>query len=382
MKFKIPFNLPPYTGNEDKFVIESMRSSKMSGDGAFTLLSQNWLIDNFQFHSALLTPSCTHALDLSAILIDIELGDEVIMSSYTFVSTANAFVLRGAKIVFVDIDPNTMNIDASLIENAITDKTKAIVPVHYAGVSCKMDEIIELANKYNLVVVEDAAQCIMSKYNSKYLGSIGHLGAYSFHETKNITSGGEGGSLIINDDRFLNRAEILREKGTNRKAFFKGMVDKYTWVDMGSSMLPSEIQAAYLLGQLQVINEVTSNRIRSWSRYFDGLVRLQELGFIKLPHIPVYATHNAHLFYIKVINKDDRDKLISYLNQNSIQAVFHYIPLHSAPAGLKFGIFRGTDNFTTLESEKLIRLPLYFNISNSDVDFVINNIYKFFNLTF
>ncbi len=354
----------------------------MSGDGAFTILSQNWLMDNFKFHSALLTPSCTHALDLSAILIDIEPGDEVIMSSYTFVSTANAFVLRGAKIVFVDIDPNTMNIDASLIENAITDKTKAIVPVHYAGVSCEMDEINELANKYNLIVIEDAAQGIMSKYKNSYLGSIGHIGAYSFHETKNITSGGEGGSLIINDDRFLNRAEILREKGTNRKAFFKGIVDKYTWVDVGSSMLPSEIQAAYLWGQLQDIEKITSNRISSWNRYFDGLNKLQELGIINLPQVPNYATHNAHLFYIKVSNKADRDKLITYLNQNGIQAVFHYIPLHSAPAGLKFGRFNGDDNFTTSESEKLIRLPLYFNISSNDIDYILSNIYKYFNLNF
>ncbi|WP_445756008.1 dTDP-4-amino-4,6-dideoxygalactose transaminase [Polaribacter sp.] len=382
MSYKIPFNRPPYAGNEEKFVIESMRSSKMSGDGAFTLLSQNWFKDNFHLHSALLTPSCTHALDLSAILIDIIPGDEVIMSSYTFVSTANAFVLRGAKIVFVDIDPNTMNIDVHLIENAITNRTKAIVPVHYAGVSCEMDVIHELARKYNLVVIEDAAQGIMSKFRNKYLGSIGHIGAYSFHETKNITSGGEGGALIINDDGFLKRAEILREKGTNRKAFLNGSVDKYTWVDIGSSMLPSEIQAAYLWGQLQNIEKITSNRMYSWNKYFEGLKDLEGLGKISLPYIPDYAIHNAHLFYIKVAVKEDRDKLISYLNQNGIQAVFHYIPLHSAPAGLKFGRFNCEDIFTTSESEKLVRLPLYFNISSSDIDYVISNIYNYFKLIF
>ncbi len=382
MSFKIPFNRPPYTGNEDQFVIESMRSSKMSGDGSFTMLSQKWLNHNFQLHSSLLTPSCTHALDLSAILIDITPGDEVIMSSYTFVSTANAFVLRGAKIVFVDIDPNTMNIDVHLIENAITKRTKAIIPVHYAGVSCDMDAIIELANKYNLVVIEDAAQGIMSKFRNSYLGSIGHIGAYSFHETKNITSGGEGGALIINDIRFLDRAEILREKGTNRKAFFNGIVDKYTWVDIGSSMLPSEIQAAYLWGQLQSIENITNNRIDTWNRYYQGLTKLHDLEIINLPQIPNYATHNAHLFYIKVTVKEDRDKLISYLNQKGIQAVFHYIPLHSAPAGLKFGRFNGEDIFTTSESEKLVRLPLYFNISSSDIDYVISNIYNYFKLAF
>lgn len=374
----IPFNKPPFTGNEEKYILESLRSSKISGDSEFTKRCHTWFENELGCQKALLTTSCTHALEMAAILIDIQQDDEVIMPSYTFVSTANAFVLRGAKIVFVDIRPDTMNIDETLIEAAITNKTKAIVPVHYAGVSCEMDTIMEIARRYNLFVIEDAAQGMMSTYKGQQLGTIGHMGAYSFHETKNYTSGGEGGLLIINDEQFKERAEIIREKGTNRSQFFRGMVDKYNWIDIGSSYLLNDISAAFLWGQLEKADAINENRLTNWQKYYDGLKKLAELGLINLPIIPKECIHNAHMFYIKVKDLDERTSLLQYLKDNDVLAVFHYIPLHSAPAGLKFGNFAGQDNFTTRESERLLRLPIFFQLQNKDQSKIIHLIYDFY----
>lgn len=374
----IPFNKPPFTGNEEKYILESIKSNKISGDGPFTKKCTDWFEKKLDCKKVLLTTSCTHALEMAAILLDIKEGDEVIMPSYTFVSTANAFVLRGAKIVFVDIRPDTMNIDETKIENAITDKTKVIVPVHYAGVACEMNTIMRLANKYNLFVVEDAAQGMMSTYKGKPLGTIGHLGTYSFHETKNYTSAGEGGLLLINDDKFKVRAEIIREKGTNRSLFFRGMVDKYTWVDMGSSYLMNDVSAAYLWGNLEKADEINENRLTSWTKYYDELKELEDKNFIELPKVPEGCIQNAHMFYIKVKDIDIRTKLIEYLKDNDILSVFHYIPLHSSPAGLKFGIFKGNDIFTTSESERLLRLPIYFGLSEDNINKIIRKIKDFF----
>lgn len=374
----IPFNKPPYTGNEDQYVLQAMRSDKISGDGPFTKLCHDWFEKKLPCEKALLTPSCTAALEMAAILINIKPGDEVIIPSYTFVSSANAFVLRGAKIVFVDIRPDTMNIDESKIESAITAKTKAIVPVHYAGVSCEMDTIMDIAKRHNLYVIEDAAQGMMSTYKGQALGTIGHLGAYSFHETKNYTSGGEGGLLIINDDRFKERAEIIREKGTNRSQFFRGMVDKYSWVDIGSSYLPSDIQAAYLWGQLEKVNEINNERIHSWSYYFQNLKALGSESKIELPTVPAPCRHNAHMFYIKVSDIQTRTDLINHLKHCGISAVFHYIPLHSSVAGDKNSRFFGEDTFTTSHSERLIRLPLFYGMSRNDQDQVIEAISNFY----
>ena len=375
----IVFNKPPYTGNEDQYVLQAMRSDKMAGDGPFTQRCHTWFESNLPCKKALLTPSCTAALEMAAILIDIQPGDEVIMPSYTFVSTANAFVLRGAKIVFVDIRPDTMNIDESKIEAAITDKTKAIVPVHYAGISCEMDTIMDIAQRHNLYVIEDAAQGVMSTYKGKALGTIGHLGTFSFHETKNYTSGGEGGLLIINDDNFKERAEIIREKGTNRSQFFRGMVDKYSWVDIGSSYLPSDIQAAYLWGQLEKVDEINNNRLASWSYYYEQLQPLQTAGKIQLPSVPDDCVHNAHMFYIKVQDIEVRSQLIEHLRNNDIMAVFHYIPLHSSVAGKNLGMFNGEDEFTTAESERLVRLPMWSGISDEQLSRVVNSLIKFYN---
>lgn len=374
----IPFNKHPFVGNEEKYILESVNSKKISGDGEFTQKCHKWFEDNLQCKKALLTTSCTHALEMAAILLDIKDGDEVIMPSYTFVSTANAFTLRGAKIVFVDIRPDTMNIDETKIEEAITNKTKVIVPVHYAGVGCEMDTIMSLADKYNLFVVEDAAQGMMSSYKDKALGTIGHLGTYSFHETKNYTSAGEGGLLIINDDRFKERAEIIREKGTNRSQFFRGMVDKYSWVDIGSSYLINDVSAAYLFAQLENSKKINDNRLKIWKTYFNGLTNLADRDFIKLPHIPKETIHNAHMFYIKVENFDERTALLTYLNENGINAVFHYIPLHSSVAGKRFGKYIGEDKYTTNESERLIRLPLFYGLEESDVSYVISTLKEFF----
>lgn len=374
----IPFNKPPYTGDEERYVLEAMKGTKLCGDGPFSRQCQNWFEQHLGTHKTLLTSSCTHALEMAALLIDTKPGDEIIMPSFTFVSTSNAFVLRGAKIVFVDIRPDTMNINEDLIEAAITSKTKAIVPVHYGGVSCHMDAIMEIANRHNLYVIEDAAQGMMSTYKGKHLGSIGHLGTYSFHETKNYTSGGEGGLLIINDDRFAERAEIIREKGTNRSQFFRGMVDKYNWVDLGSSFLPSELQAAYLWAQLSNIERINQNRRETWQIYYEGLRPLQDKGTIELPVIPSDCQPNGHMFYLKVRDLDERTALIEYLKDNQINAVFHYVPLHSAPAGIKYGHFHGDDQVTTRDSERLVRLPLWYGISNREVKTVIQAINQFY----
>ncbi len=376
----IPFNKPPIVGNEEKFVAEAIRNEKLSGDGPFTQKCHRWFEERLGCEKALLTPSCTHALEMAAILIDIRPGDEVIMPSYTFVSTANAFVLRGAKIVFVDIRPDTMNIDESLIEAAITEKTKAIVPVHYAGVSCEMDTIMDIAKRHDLFVIEDAAQGMMSTYKGRPLGTIGHLGTYSFHETKNYTSGGEGGLLIINDERFAERAEIIREKGTNRSQFFRGMVDKYSWVDVGSSYLPSELQAAYLWGQLEKAEEINERRLKIWQTYYELLKPLAESGYLQLPYIPSHCEQNAHMFYIKTDSLQTRTKLIRHLKDNDIQAAFHYVPLHSSEAGKRFGTFHGKDSYTSKESERLLRLPMFYTMSIKEINRVCNAIKKFYGL--
>ena len=363
----------------EKLDLEILGSGKISGDGVFGHRCQDWFVEMLGVPKTLLTPSCTHALEMAALLIDVQAGDEIIMPSYTFVSTANAFVLRGAKIVFVDIDPATMNINADLIEQAITDKTKAIVPVHYAGVGCDMDKIMQLAEQYQLFVIEDAAQGMMSRYKGKFLGTIGHIGAYSFHETKNYTSGGEGGLLIINDTRFVERAEVIREKGTNRSQFFRGMVDKYTWTDVGSSYLPSELQCAYLWGQLENVDEINQDRLRSWQHYARKLRGLEVEGHIVFPHIPHDCINNAHMFYIKVADLPQRTALLKVLKEKQIGAVFHYVPLHSSPFGRQHCCFIGEDKFTTKESEKLIRLPLWYGLPSADIDYICEVIYDFFN---
>ncbi|ACZ11340.1 dTDP-4-amino-4,6-dideoxygalactose transaminase [Sulfurospirillum deleyianum] len=372
----IHFNKPPRTGNEDKYVLEAMNSVKMSGDGTFGKACQAWFEKRYGCAKTLLTPSCTHALEMAALLLDIKEGDEVIMPSYTFVSTADAFALRGAKIVFVDIRPETMNIDERLIEAAITPKTRAIVPVHYAGVGCEMDVIMEIALRHNLFVVEDAAQGFEATYKGKPLGTIGHLGAFSFHETKNVTSGGEGGLLLINDEQFVHRAEIIREKGTNRSQFFRGMVDKYGWMDIGSSYLPSELQAAYLWGQLEKAELIQEHRLNAWKAYYDRLEPLEKKGFIELAHIPEGCVHNAHMFYFKVKDLEERTALLEKFKEANIGAVFHYLPLHSAPAGLKYGRMVGEDVYTTKESERLVRLPLYYGISLEEIDAVCEILIK------
>jgi dTDP-4-amino-4,6-dideoxygalactose transaminase len=374
----IPFNKPPYTGNEERYILESIKSSKISGDGEFSKKCHHWFEEKLQCKKVLLTTSCTHALEMAAMLLDIKEGDEVVIPSYTFVSTANAFVLRGAKIVFVDIRPDTMNIDETKIEQAITDKTKVIVPVHYAGVSCEMDAIMDIASRYNLFVVEDAAQGMMSSYKGKQLGTIGHLGAFSFHETKNYTSAGEGGLLIINDERFIQKAEIIREKGTNRSLFFRGMVDKYSWVDIGSSYLMNDVSAAYLWGNLEKADEINENRLNNWQEYYNSLKELEKKGLIELPTIPKGCVQNAHMFYIKVKDLETRSSFIEYLKNNNIWVVFHYVPLHSAPAGLKFGRFNGDNIYTTLNSERLIRLPMYYRLNKKDINKILEVINEFF----
>lgn len=374
----IPFNKPTLTGNEEQYVLDSMKSFQISGDGKYSKKCHQWFENELECKKALLTTSCTHALEMAAILIDITEGDEVIMPSYTFVSTANAFALRGAKIIFVDIRPDTMNIDELKIEQAITKKTKAIIPVHYAGVACEMDTIMEIANKYKLFVIEDAAQGMMSNYKGKPLGTIGHLGTFSFHETKNYTSAGEGGLLIINDKRFIEQAEIIREKGTNRSQFFRGMVDKYSWVGIGSSYLMNDVSAAYLWGQLEKADEILAKRLNIWNQYKDGLMQLQNDGVLDLPNIPKECSHNAHMFYIKVKNLETRTKLLEHFSHNDILAVFHYVPLHSAVAGKKYGKLYGIDKFTTRDSERLIRLPFYYELDSETINFIIKELFNFF----
>ena len=374
----IPFNRPPCIGNEENFVIEAIRNNLLAGDNYFGKKCQKWFDERILGTNTLLTPSCTHALELAAILIDIKPGDEVIMPSYTFVSTANAFALRGAKVVFVDIRKDTMNIDESKIEDAITDKTVAIVVVHYAGIACEMDTIMQIADKKALFVIEDAAQGMLATYKGRPLGSIGHLGTYSFHETKNYTSGGEGGLLLVNDSRFMERAEIIREKGTNRSKFFRGMVDKYSWIDLGSSYLPSELQAAYLYGQLLSAEKINSNRKTSWNRYFSALQSLCASGHIEIQDIPVDCVGNGHMFFIKTYDLEVRAQLIDTLLQNGVSAVFHYIPLHSSQAGTKFSRFHGVDLNTTSESERLLRLPLYYGITAEEIDMTVSIIESFY----
>lgn len=373
----ISFNVPPFIGKELDYIKIAIENRKICGDGEFTKKCNKWFEDNCKTSKALLTTSCTHALEMAATLCDIKPGDEVIMPSFTFVSTADAFVMRGAKIVFVDIRPDTMNIDENLIEEAITDKTKAIVPVHYAGVACEMDKIMEIAKKYNLYVVEDAAQGVMSTYKGKALGTIGNFGCYSFHETKNYSMG-EGGALLIRDKEMIEKAEIIREKGTNRSKFFRGQIDKYTWVDWGSSYLPSEINAAYLWAQLEEADTINEDRLKTWNLYYENLKILEEKGYIELPTIPSGCIHNAHMFYIKTKDIEERTKLIEKLKENDILAVFHYIPLHSSPAGIKFGHMFGEDKYTTNESERILRLPMYYNIKKIDLEKVINTIYSYY----
>ena len=362
----IPFNVPLITGNEEVYLAEVIKNGKYSGDGIFTKHCHAWLEATTQCKKALLTTSCTHALEMAALLIDIQPGDEVIMSSFTFVSTANPFVLRGARVKFVDIRPNTMNIDENLIEAAITEKTRAIVPMHYAGIGCEMDKIMELANKYSLWVIEDAAQCLLAYYQGRHLGSIGHLGAISFHDTKNIQCG-EGGTLLINDLELWRRAEILREKGTNRSAFLRGEIDKYTWVDQGSSYLPSELNAGFLYAQLERAREVTERRRSLWNKYYELLTPLADQGLIGLPTLPNNTEHNGHIFYIKLKDIEQRQEVIDGLKQQGIYTVFHYIPLHSALAGKSFGEFICEDRYTTKESERLLRLPMYYDLDKNGI---------------
>ncbi|RUO62630.1 dTDP-4-amino-4,6-dideoxygalactose transaminase [Pseudidiomarina insulisalsae] len=374
----IEFNRKPYTGNEDQYILEALQSPKMSGDGTFTKHCHQWFQQQLGCAKALLTPSCTHSLEMAALLINVQPGDEIIMPSYTFVSTANAFVLRGAKIVFVDVRPDTMNIDEQRIEAAITERTKAIVPVHYAGVGCEMDTIMELAEKHDLFVIEDAAQGMMSTYKGKPLGTLGHIGCFSFHDTKNYTSGGEGGLLIVNDENLVERAEILREKGTNRSKFLRGAIDKYTWVDVGSSFLPGELQAAYLWGQLQQADTINKQRRQSWQHYYDRLQDLQQQGRVELPQVPDNCVHNAHIFYLKAADIDERSALIEHLKARDIATAFHYIPLHSAPSAHTHARFHGDDRFTTQESERLIRLPMWYGLSHDQREHIINAIYEFY----
>lgn len=376
-RVRISFNRPPFVGKETEYIKEAVEKNGMiCGDGPFTKKCSQWMKERFQTKNVLLTTSCTHALEMAAFLADIQPGDEVIMPSYTFVSTADAFVLRGATCVFVDIRPDTMNIDETKIEEAITEKTKAIVPVHYAGVSCAMDEIMAIAKKYNLKVVEDAAQGVNAFYKGKALGTIGDFGCYSFHETKNYSMG-EGGAILFQDNRYLEPAEILREKGTNRSQYFRGQIDKYTWVGYGSSYLPSDMNAAYLWAQLEEADKINDKRLSIWNFYHKELKELEDKGVLERPYIPEYATHNAHMYYIKVKDLRVRTKLLAYLKERGILSVFHYVPLHSATAGKKFGRFHGEDVYTTKESERLCRLPMYYSLSLEEAAEVVKALKEF-----
>lgn len=373
----INFNVPPFVKEEVEYVKQAIDSHKICGDGEFTKKCNQWLEKKFNAHKVLLTTSGTTALDMAALLCDLKPEDEVILPSYTFSSTATAFAIYGAKLVFVDIRPDTMNMDETKIEAAITKKTKAIVTMHYAGVACEMDTIMEIAKRYHLFVIEDAAQGVMSTYKGKALGTIGDFGCYSFHETKNYSMG-EGGAVVINNPAYIERAEIIREKGTNRAKFFRGQVDKYTWVDIGDSFLPSELNAAYLWAQLLRADEINNNRMATWNAYNQAFKPLEHAGIIKLPTIPDNCIHNAHMFYIKCKDLAERSALISYLKDNHIWAVFHYIPLHSAPAGLKYGRFVGEDKYTTIESDRLVRLPMYYGMTFKDRQAVIEAVFNFY----
>ena len=373
----IPFNVPPCTGNEMKYIGEAIAAHKICGDGVFTKRCNEWMEKRFQAHKVLLTTSGTTALDMASLLCDLKPGDEVILPSFTFSSSATAFAIYGARLVFVDVRPDTMNIDETKIEAAITDKTRVILAMHYAGVACEMDTIMDIARRHNLLVVEDAAQGVMSTYKGKALGTIGDFGCYSFHETKNYSMG-EGGAVLVNNPAYVERAEILREKGTNRSKFFRGQVDKYTWVDIGDSFLPSELNAAYLWAQLEMADEINNDRLASWQRYWDAFQDLAAAGRVTLPTIPADCVHNAHMFYIKCKDLAERTALISFLKERDILAVFHYVPLHSAPAGLRFGRFCGEDRYTTAESDKLLRLPLYYKLTIEDQDRVIKAVRDFY----
>ena len=373
----ISFNIPPYVGTELDYVKQAVENHKICGDGAFTKQCNQWLSERFGSQKVLLTTSGTTALEMAALLCDLEPGDEVILPSFTFSSTATAFVLAGAKLVFVDVRPDTMNIDETKIEAAITDKTKVICAMHYAGVACEMDTIMEIAARHGLKVVEDAAQGVMSTYKGKALGTIGDFGCFSFHETKNYSMG-EGGALLIRDPEYNERAEILREKGTNRAKFFRGQVDKYTWVDYGSSYLPSEMNAAYLWGQLQAADQINNDRLASWNDYYQALRPLEQAGKLELPAIPEGCVHNAHMFWVKCRDLEERTAFIQHLKDSGVLAVFHYIPLHSAPAGLRYGRFSGEDVYTTKESDRLVRLPLYYGLTAQDRQQVIQAVKAFF----
>ena len=376
----IQFNVPPYVGTELGYVREAVEiNHKICGDGPFTKRCSAWLEQRFGVQKVLLTTSGTTALEMAALLCDLKPGDEVILPSFTFSTTATAFVLVGAKLVFVDVRPDTMNIDETKIEAAITDRTRVIVPVHYAGVACEMDAIMDIAKRHGLLVVEDAAQGVMSAYKGRALGTIGDFGCFSFHETKNYSMG-EGGALLINHERYNERAEIIREKGTNRQRFLRGQVDKYTWEEYGSSYLPSDLNAAYLWAQLESADAINDNRLASWHAYFDGLSPLADRGLIELPAIPEGCVHNAHMFYIKCRDLQERTELISFLKERGISAVFHYVPLHSSPAGMRYGRFFGDDVNTTAGSERLVRLPLYFGLSEDDRDAVIEGVTAFYGL--
>lgn len=372
----IDFSRPVYVKESMSYIQQAVEQNHLCGDGSFTRKCTEWMEEHTGTERAMFTTSCTHAMELMALLMEIEPGDEVIMPSYTFASTADAFVLRGAKIVFADIRPDTMNIDENLIEQAITPRTKAIIVMHYAGVACEMDKIMEIARRHNLFVAEDAAQGIMASYKGKALGTIGDFGTYSFHETKNYTMG-EGGVCLIQNREYIERAEIIREKGTDRSKFWRGEIDKYTWVDMGSSYLPSELNMAYLWGQLEIAEEINRERLSAWNRYYDGLSALAKQGMVTLPFVPEDCEHNAHMFYIKVRDEAERIKLIDFLKQRGVWAVFHYIPLHSTLAGKKFGRFSGEDRYTTKESLRLLRLPMYYGLKEEEIEFVIRAVYEF-----
>ncbi|MBQ6806779.1 MAG: dTDP-4-amino-4,6-dideoxygalactose transaminase [Lachnospiraceae bacterium] len=373
----INFNVPPFTGKELEYMKEAIENQKICGDGPFTKKCHEWIERQTGTTKCLLTTSCTHATELAALLADIKEGDEVILPSYTFVSTADAFVLRGAKAVFVDIRPDTMNMDEKLIEAAITERTKAIVPVHYAGVGCEMDKIMEIAEKHNLMVIEDAAQGIMASYKGKPLGTFGEFGCFSFHETKNFSMG-EGGALLIRDEKYIETAEIYREKGTDRSKYYRGQIDKYRWQNYGSSYLPSDMNAAYLYAQLELAEEITKARMDRWNEYKEQLEPLAKEGRIELPYIPEYCEHNAHMFYIKTKDMEERSELIAFLKEKGILAVFHYVPLHSAPAGIKFGRFHGEDKYTTKESERLLRLPMYYKLTADEVEYITEQVKVFY----
>ena len=373
----IDINRPAIVGNELKYIQDAVAQGMLCGDGKYTKLCSEWMRKRFDVNQVFLTTSCTHALEMAAFLSDIQPGDEVIMPSYTFVSTADAFVLRGARIVFTDIRPDTMNIDENLIEQAITDNTKAIVPVHYAGVGCEMNKIMELAEKYDLKVVEDAAQGVEAYYHGRALGTIGDFGCYSFHETKNYSMG-EGGALLIRDREHVERAEIIREKGTDRSKYFRGQVDKYRWQEFGSSYLPSELNVAYLYAQLEMADQINEARLARWNEYYKLLTPLAQAGKIELPVVPEGCVHNAHMFYIKTADEHERQELINYLKERDILAVYHYVPLHSAPAGIKYGRFNGEDVYTTKESERLLRLPMYYGLTAEETAFVADQVKEFY----